>query len=603
MAGYRPKSLNELNDMYDKTITAEKAIIKASRQLHDATESIVPSAAVKAPIEEKPKEETKTVEALSSEVDSLINRFKSEMATPKVKPVESAVNKAPVVAAEPPKTITFDKEPKPAPQIHTPAPAKAKTHYEIELPGEAAEKSVARSDERTELFEDYMKIMSDDDDDFFSKRESFKKKSKKKKHMKSFFSRREPSEEDVAVEEEIETEPVSEEIEEVAEAPADTAEEALPVREVIFSPEVSTEAEGLKIEFSANSDEPSEDEDEFTSLAQDAYEDSEETAFADVHTFEDEAEEVEEKEEVIREVHPDFDIGEEREEEIPLIPQDIADSTYEDFMNSSDIYSYDPNKSNTIPDCSAEDEDYVEEYEEDEEYAEYDEEYDDEVYDMESFEAAYPMPKNKKGLVAGRVILSFILSLLCVSTVAVAALNLVLGVNTGREVFSGKYIFTAESDYPGADILSGDLVITDSRYAEDGEVFAYINYTQQCFMFGKRSGSIVNDTSDVLFIAENNGERVLVLRDDTKGVVESVYPSVGAVVSLCTNYFIPLLAVMLVLGLVIVLLLAFVFKDKEKAYKKMIKKMIKKGVITADEEADYNYTEEEETEDLFSTIE
>ena len=177
MAGYRPKSLNELNDMYDKTITAEKAIIKASRQLHDATESIVPSAAVEAPIQEMPKEETKTVEALSSEVDSLINRFKSEMAAPKVKPVEPAVNKAPVVA-EPPKTITFDKEPKPAPEIRTPVPAKSKTHYEIELPGGDAEKSAARSDERTELFEDYMKIMSDDDDDFFSKRESFKKKSK-----------------------------------------------------------------------------------------------------------------------------------------------------------------------------------------------------------------------------------------------------------------------------------------------------------------------------------------------------------------------------------------------------------------------------------------
>ena len=598
MAGYRPKSLNELNDMYDKTITAEKAIIKASRQLHDETESIVPSAAVEAPITEMPKEETKTVEALSSEVDSLINRFKSEMAAPKVKPVEPAVNKAPVVA-EPPKTITFDKEPKPAPQIHTPAPAKAKTHYEIELPGEAAEKSVARSDERTELFEDYMKIMSDDDDDFFSKRESFKKKGKKKKHMKSFFSRREPSEEDIAVEEEIESEPVSEEIEEFTEAPVDNAEEDLPVKEVIYSPEVPAEADGLKIEFSANSEEPSaEDEDEFTSFAQEAYEDSEENAFETVQAFEDEAEE--ETEKTVQEVHPDFDIGGEREEEIPLIPQDIADSTYEDFINSEDIYSYDPNKSNTSPDCSAEDEDYVEEYEE---YAQYDEEYDDEVYDMESFEAAYPMPKNKKGLVAGRVILSIILSLLCVSTVAVAALNLVLGVNTGREVFGGKYIFTAESDYPGADILSGDLVITDSRYAEDGEVFAYINYTQQCFMFGKRSGSIVNDSSDVLFIAENNGERVLVLRDDTKGVVESVYPSIGAVVSLCTNYFIPLLAVMLVLGLVIVLLLAFVFKDKEKAYKKMIKKMIKKGVITADEEADYNYTEEEETEDLFSTIE
>ena len=54
MAGYRPKSLNELNDMYDKTITAEKAIIKASRQLHDVTESIVPTAADEKAVEELP---------------------------------------------------------------------------------------------------------------------------------------------------------------------------------------------------------------------------------------------------------------------------------------------------------------------------------------------------------------------------------------------------------------------------------------------------------------------------------------------------------------------------------------------------------------------
>ena len=43
MAGYRPKSLDELNDMYDKTISAEKAIIKATKQLHDATNKIVAS--------------------------------------------------------------------------------------------------------------------------------------------------------------------------------------------------------------------------------------------------------------------------------------------------------------------------------------------------------------------------------------------------------------------------------------------------------------------------------------------------------------------------------------------------------------------------------
>ncbi len=598
MAGYRPKSLNELNDMYDKTITAEKAIIKASRQLHDATESIVPPAALETPVQEMPKEETKAVEALSSEVDSLINRFKSEMAAPSVKPVEPAANKAPTVAAEPPEKISFNKDTKPASEIQPPVITKPKAHYDLEVPGEVAEKATARSDERTELFEDYMKIMNDEDDDFFSRRESSKKKSKKKKHKKSFFSRREPSQEENAeFDEETDfSAPDTDEAEESAEVPgSESTEEGLPVREVIYSPEVPAEAEGFKIEFSAEAGASApENDDEFSDFVEEAYAPSDEAAFQNEHSDEDEAVETEEEKE---EVHPDFDIGEEKDEELPPVPQDIAETTYEDFMNSEDIYSYDPNKKNTIPDYSEESDEYAEEYEES---AEYDEE---EAYDRESFEEAYPMPKNKKGLVAGRVILSIVLSLLCVSTVAVAALNLVLGVNSGREVFGGKFIFTAESDYPGADILSGDLVITENRYAEDGEVFAYINYTQQCFMFGKRNGSIVNDSSDVLFIAENNGERVLVLRDDTKGVVESVYPSVGKVVSLCTTYFIPLLAVMLVLGLVIILLLAFAFKDKEKAYRKMIKKMIKKGVITADEEPDYNYTEEEESEDLFSTIE
>lgn len=591
MAGYRPKSLNELNDMYDKTITAEKAIIKASRQLHDATESIVPPAAVETPVQDLPKEETKTVEALSSEVDSLINRFKSEMAAATEKPMEAAVKKAPATPAVPPEKISFDK---PATEGAAPSAAKPKSYYDLEAPGEVAEKAAARSDERTELFEDYMKIMNDEDDDLFSKRESFKKKSKKKKHKKSFFSRHEPSEEVVSS---VDQENFAESEQDTTKDGAPEAESSvdnLPVREVIYSPEASSEDNGLKIEFNAQKEEPSaDDENEFSDFVEEAYVPTEQTVDEDLES---ESEE-ENNEEASEEQHPDFDIGEEKKEELPPVPQDIAETTYEDFMNSNDIYSYDPNKKNTIPDYSDNEDDANGEYEE---YGEEDESSED---DHETFEEAYPAPKNKKGIIAGRVILSIILSIICVSAVAVSALNLVLGVNSGKETFGGKFIFTAESDYIGADILSGDLVITENRYAEDGEVFAYINYTQQCFMFGKRNGSIVNDSSDVLFIAENNGERVLVLRDDTKGVVEKVYPSVGKLVSLCSSYFIPILAILLVLGLVIVLLLTFVFKDKEKAYRKMIRRMTKKGIISDEDDTDYSYKEEPEAENLFSSIE
>lgn len=591
MAGYRPKSLNELNDMYDKTITAEKAIIKASRQLHDATESIVPPAAVETPVQDLPKEETKTVEALSSEVDSLINRFKSEMAAATEKPMEAAVKKAPATPAVPPEKISFDK---PATEGAAPSAAKPKSYYDLEASGEVAEKAAARSDERTELFEDYMKIMNDEDDDLFSKRESFKKKSKKKKHKKSFFSRHEPSEEVMSS---VDEENFAESEQDTTKDGAPEAESSvdnLPVREVIYSPEASSEYNGLKIEFNAQKEEPSADaENEFSDFVEEAYMPTEQTVDEDLESESKE----ENDEEASEEQHPDFDIGEEKKEELPPVPQDIAETTYEDFMNSNDIYSYDPNKKNTIPDYSDNEDDANGEYEE---YGEEDESSED---DHETFEEAYPAPKNKKGIIAGRVILSIILSIICVSAVAVSALNLVLGVNSGKETFGGKFIFTAESDYIGADILSGDLVITENRYAEDGEVFAYINYTQQCFMFGKRNGSIVNDSSDVLFIAENNGERVLVLRDDTKGVVEKVYPSVGKLVSLCSSYFIPILAILLVLGLVIVLLLTFVFKDKEKAYRKMIRRMTKKGIISDEDDTDYSYREEPEAENLFSSIE
>ena len=599
MAGYRPKSLNELNDMYDKTITAEKAIIKASQQLHDVTETIVPSESVQPAVEKQQKEETRAVEELSSEVDSLINRFKSEMTAPAVKAAEPPAPKMAATATEPPKTISFEKDKKPAEEsAKAPAPSipaepavKAKTHYELELPGEVIQKAASKSDERTGLFDDYMKIMNDDDDDFFSKHESFKKKGKKKKYKKSLFSRHEPKEEVVEDTTDAAEEPA-------VEVPAaEVQEDALPIREVIYSPEVPDEDSGLKIEFSAfsqSSPTDSDKEEEFADFAQQDYTEAEE----EIPEASREAADAENEES--SEEYLDFDIGEVKDDELPPVPAELADTTYDEFMNSDDIYSFDPNKANTIPGYAKDS------YSPEEDETVYAENGEEEYYDEEDSacsEEEYPVPKNKKGIVAGRVILSIVLSLLVLVAVAVSGINLVLGVNSGREVFGNKFIFTAESDYTGADILDGDLVITENRYAEDGEVFAYINYTQQKFMFGKRNGSIVNDISDVLFIAENNGERVLVLRDDTRGVVTNIYPGVGKIVSVCTDYFIPVIAVILILGLVIVLLLAFVFKDKEKAYKKMMKKMIKKGVITADEESDYSYTEESGTENLFSSIE
>lgn len=600
MAGYRPKSLSELNDMYDKTITAEKAIIKATKQLHDEADKIAP---LEISQEEMPKEETKVIEELSDEVDSLINRFKEEtqLNAPKVKEPPTVKEPDPVLVPSQPEEIKEEVKPaaesipQPAEVIRTadPAPVRAKAHFSLDTTDDLQKKAAAKSDERTDLFDDYMKIMNDEDDDVFSSRESFRKKDKKKKHKKGLFFRHEPREEEPA-EEAIPEEIPSEEPTVTAEAPAEApSSDDLPVKEVIYTPEVPFSSDALKVEF--RDAEPSEEEEIAGFVDDSLYTEDKETNPSPVYTL-DETED--EKEEVLPQ-HPDFDIGEEKESDSPVVPDEIADKTYEDILNDSDdIYSFDPNKLSTLPE-------YAKDRYVPEEDLEYDDGEEDEVaYEHEETEEVFVMPKNKKGVVAGRVILSLLLTVICIFTVALVGINSILGVNTGNTAFGDKYIFTASQDYTNSNILEGDLIITEKRYANDGEVFAYINYTQQCFMFGKRNGSIVNDSGDVLFIAENDGERVLVLRDDTRGVVINTYPSVGKILSICTENFILLAAILLALGLVIVLLLAFVFKDKEKAYKKMMKKMIKKGVISKEEEADYEYSEEEaEPENLFSTIE
>ena len=592
MAGYRPKSLDELNEMYDKTITAEKAIIKATKQLHDVTETIVPSD-LPAKQPEAVKEDTPSVEEFSSEVDSLINRFKEEIQSKEIKEVKKAeipeIKEAPAAT---PERISFEKEEQvqtsPIAESKPVAPAvqsKPKVHYSLEASDELQQKANAKSEERTDLFNDYMKIMNDDDDDFFSKRESFKKKDKKKKHKKGLFFRHEIKEEE-APEENTEASAETEEENDLS-LPLAEAEDTSSVKEVIYTPEIPEENQNFKVEFEAEQEETAEDEEEFTSFTEYAH--SETTEEEPIEAFVDEDETPTYKEEVA--TQPDFDIITDENDEVPPVPEEIADKTFDEFMNESqDIYSFDPTKKNTLPEYAKDQ--YSEEEDDDEEE---EEEYDD--------EAEIAAPVNKKGIIAGRVILSIVLALLTVLATGIIGINTLLGVNTGRTAFDEKYIFTATQDYTNSNILEGDLIVTEKRYANDGEVFAYINYTQQCFMFGKRNGSIVNDSGDVLFIAENDGERVLVLRDDTRGVVAETYPGIGKIVTVCTDYFIPVIAALLILGLVLVLLLAFVFKDKEKAYNKMMKKMIKKGVISAEEETEYDFSEDTDEENLFSSIE
>lgn len=611
MAGYRPKSLNELNEMYDKTITAEKAILKASKILEAETQK--PAVSANEKTDENPQDSTLGVTSLSDEVDSLINRFNTE--STKIQ------HSKPAFQIEAPEKISYEKAPHTShtsppsppstekrivdevfaqPTIESPVATetkseetkveepKSKAVYSLEVPEATKEKAMAKSDERTELFDDYMKIMNDDEDDFFAKHEPFGKKKKKKKKIGLFFRHSavkedEPDEDEDSLFEDAFT-PIEESTEESSNEP--------PV--ISFIPDVPA--------FEQASDETDEMSEADTLPVSDFFPIQESTDDTTQSESENEVSEdivSESEEDKTSEFEEELNSSDKADDPVAM-PQELVNRTYDDYINESDkdIYSYDRTKANTLPSYAQHE--LVDESDSNEEEEYTYEDYDD--FEVEKFERA--ARKKHAGLLFGRIVLSILLVILSLSSVFTVFANVVLGVDTGKLFGEDKYIFTADRDYINADILEGDLIITEKRFADNGEVFAYVNYTEQCFMFGKMNGSIINDDGDVLFIAENNGERVLVLRDDTKGVVLSTYPGIGKLMQICTENFIVVISALLISCLVIVLLLALVLKDKEKAQQKMIKKMVKKGIIPDEQTAEnLMYEEEPDSDDLFSTIE
>lgn len=185
MATYKPRKLQELNSMYDKSLEAGRSI-KQGSQIAEAESPSVSEV----PVAEKETVVTpsQTVASATYEIDpnadisDIANDFILRFGTPervaattrlqenetikaKVKPVSSGpAIKTAVATSKPKQTAT--------PQGETPAPKEPKVRKVTSY--------------RAELMEDYMKVMNDEDDDapsFFKSRRT--KKDKKKKHLKA----------------------------------------------------------------------------------------------------------------------------------------------------------------------------------------------------------------------------------------------------------------------------------------------------------------------------------------------------------------------------------------------------------------------------------
>ena len=183
MANYRPKSLDELNNLYDKSLNAQQEIAKKATVLEEKTQ---PKEAVPAPEETKPGFITREQTA-EDQISGYVNDFIKSFGAPK-KPDRTAV--ATVTASM--KTVPVGKPAEPKKENEA-VKAAAENHTDDKP-------RLIRNSERNSLFENYKKVMDDEDDEDVSDSQKEKRKPKKLFEKKSAKADEEKKTEDSAEE-------------------------------------------------------------------------------------------------------------------------------------------------------------------------------------------------------------------------------------------------------------------------------------------------------------------------------------------------------------------------------------------------------------------
>ena len=227
MANYRPKSLDELNNLYGKSLNAQQEIVKKASVLEEKTQ---PKKADSAPAETKPGYITREQTA-DDQISGYVNDFIKSFGTPK-KPDRTAV--ATVTASM--KTVPVGKPAEPKKENEA-VKAAAENHTDDKP-------RLIRNSERNSLFENYKKVMDDEDDEDVSDSQKEKRKPKKLFEKKSAKADEEKKTEDSAEEKK------PEEQEKKTESAAEVKKEAEAVKpapekkaEAIVETEVETKEE------------------------------------------------------------------------------------------------------------------------------------------------------------------------------------------------------------------------------------------------------------------------------------------------------------------------------------------------------------------------
>ena len=677
MANYRPKSLSELNNVYDKAMRAEKAIKEGSDLLSVPENEATPQneniflqlenkaaqaeknqvfdpditniandflkrysqpekpKAVRSEIKRpapsiqsvyhapaKPKQEEKQDISLN-----LGNDFASTVEAPAVPlhkpaPTMPAVPQPPVVKVPAPVEVPKEayapdiQEPAPAESAHmsTPAEAAAPAAQVVSPEPESApaeqvsapiRKAPSRvritSTERSELMEEYMRVMSDDDDEPSYKKSVFSFFKKKKKNEEEF------DEDEASLYEELpeDEDAAEEEIPVVAFDNSDVkytdeysdarAEETAPEEpmnlydyiEADFDYDESEEDDTLDVSLANTAGEetlqeeiPAEETaEEYEEISEETPEE-EITEEAEVISDEtDDAEEAEEVAEVTELSEDEEDVVYPTEEAQDVIYPDAppADMVFEDIFSVTDenkrshtggnweeVFGADFSANHieeaeevieeVIEETETESEAYIQEsYEE---YPEYEQATDDFSEETE----AEIKPRK------GRGFLKFLMIFLCVISILLAGATVVVtsvaSVNSGKLISDRYRVFSVAEDLNSIGLSKSDLVITENAYAHIDSLYVYSDENSDAFNFGKVTANTTTPSGDYFYVTESSSGVRLINRDNSMGVIIATYSGIGGVLSIICEYYIFIAGAFLIIAVAMIFCLIIISRKK-----------------------------------------
>ena len=190
---------------------------------------------------------------------------------------------------------------------------------------------------------------------------------------------------------------------------------------------------------------------------------------------------------------------------------------------------------------------------------------DDDEYDLGALDLQQEVViRPSKVKVFFKILVGLLILLSLLATAAVGAIRLVMNVNTGKSAFGDYYFFAVSNEYANVDIHSGDLVLAKHKVPLDlSERAVYIDPDTRSFSFGKNDASSPDPELYNALVYNLSG--IAVREENVLGAVVRTIPQGGTIVRKVLGDFYTYLGVCLG-AFFVLLLIRVIFLRKKRRF-------------------------------------